>query len=461
MSCIWLVFRRPQFDVKRVQRRSVGKQSSGTDAPDSNIKANGVSTPGAGGSGRKDSSNGTTSHAQVVQSTIRHRARNAENHHEPSKAKELKNRVEVDKAASTEEYFWQSYPDTFLERFEWVTDMLVNFRGPGWNWAISTLPSPPLSITKQVGKFDEESARTGRSKTGLVRFDTREEVFNFYVPRFIAYYFLTDLIKTVMMQDPYFLFGPTTYALPPFLAGLSPTALLIFREALSATGIVVIIELAFQIAPLCFCLLLGPSLIGQRGEPWYYTNSWGYFSNILDKGLGGLWGGWWHQTFRFPFSAPTHFLIENNYISAHSKYKIPISGFFAFGISGLLHAAGSVSQIAYTKPLNNMIFFLMQAVGIFLQTAFCSMFRPQIENLPKRMRQIGNFVFVFSWLLSTGWLLTDDFARGGVWLVEPLPISPLRGLGFGVKGDGWWTWTDMGSGWYSGKHWWTSGYALF
>jgi hypothetical protein len=29
-------------------------------------------------------------------------------------------------------------------------------------------------------------------------------------------------------------------------------------------------------------------------------------------------------------------------------------------------------------------------------------------------------------------------------IYEPIPISPLRGLGFGVEGDGWWCWKHVG-----------------
>jgi hypothetical protein len=54
----------------------------------------------------------------------------------------------------------------------------------------------------------------------------------------------------------------------------------------------------------------------------------------------------------------------------------------------------------------------------------------------------------------------DDFARGGVWLFEPIPVSPLRGLGFGQEGDRWWCWGHIGVGWYTGKHWWESGIAF-
>lgn len=460
MSCNWLVFCRPQFEAKRVQRRSVGKLLAEKGSSEGQKIFNGDFAPEADRVGRGASSNAAAGKQANGKSTIKYRTRRL--HHQNGNSKsEVKGEVYENVILPSEEYFWQTYPDSFGERLNWATDLLVNFRGPGWNWAIPTLPSPPICITEQVGEFDKESARTGISNTGVQRFNTRREVFNFFVPRFITYYFVADFIKVIMMKDPYFLFGPNTYALPPFLASLSPVSLLLFRETLSGAGIIVLIEMAFQQAPLVFCLNLGPGVLGQRADPWYYATSWGSFSNILDKGLAGLWGKWWHQTFRFCFSAPTQFFIRNNYVSANSEYAKLIGGLFAFGISGLLHSAGSVSQIAHTKPLNSTIFFMLQALGISLQTTFCGVFKSSIISLPRIMRRAGNLIFVVTWLLSTGWLLADDFARGGVWLVEPLPISPLRGLGFGVEGDTWWAWSDMGSGWYSGNHWWESGLALF
>lgn len=52
--------------------------------------------------------------------------------------------------------------------------------------------------------------------------------------------------------------------------------------------------------------------------------------------------------------------------------------------------------------------------------------------------RLVRLVYVHVWFYHTAPLLMDDFARGGLWLYEPAPISPLRALGLGVRGDGWW-----------------------
>ena len=64
-------------------------------------------------------------------------------------------------------------------------------------------------------------------------------------------------------------------------------------------------------------------------------------------------------------------------------------------------------------------------------------------------------IVAFTWLWWTFSPLADDFARGGLWLLEPLPVSPLRGLLFG-SGE-LWRWYGPYIGWYTGQEWWESG----
>ena len=74
-----------------------------------------------------------------------------------------------------------------------------------------------------------------------------------------------------------------------------------------------------------------------------------------------------------------------------------------------------------------------------------------------RVRMFGNFAATYTWLYYTAPLLVDDFAKGGIWLFEPIPFSPLRGLGFGAEGEGWWCWHGRLIGWHHGARWWQSG----
>ncbi|KAI9640998.1 hypothetical protein NHQ30_010425 [Ciborinia camelliae] len=447
-SLTWLVFMRPQFDAKRVDIRKTLKDKSIT-------RYNKGKTKAYVGSTESDSRHRTKLNGQASRSSAGSKAPNGNDigpaHGQPA----------ADGTVGNSVYYWQSYPDNIWERVGWISDLIINFRGPGWNWAIPILPKPPPIVYTKLEERVDEASTKDISSTGIKRFTTKREVFRAQVPRFIIGYFLLDIVKTIMMNDPYFWLGPNDYNMPAHVAAMSPLIRSLYRELLSVAGILISLDMVFLLPPLIMCLLLGPSsFMGLRGETWYYLTTWGSSSVIANKGLGGLWGGAWHQIFRLIFSAPTTYLITNGYLSPKSSTTKLVACFFAFGISGALHAGGSITQIPSTKPWSPPTFFMLQAIGIFLQTGFCAIFHQYTKNIPKPIRQIMNVVYALSWGLLTGWWLADDFARGGIWLYEPIPISILGGLGFAGRHHGWWCWEDGGIGWFTGDHWWESGITI-
>ncbi|QSZ35473.1 hypothetical protein DSL72_008343 [Monilinia vaccinii-corymbosi] len=444
-SLTWLVFMRPQFDAKRVERRKIRRDKPAI----------------------QEGEGEATSYVESTESDSRHRANL--NREAPKRFGGLKapngNDVGPQPIAGgtmgETEYYWQSYPENIWERLDWVSDLVINLRGPGWNWAIPPLPKPLSSVYPRLPEPLNESSTKDKSSTGIKGFTTRRELFRAQVIRFIIGYFLLDMVKTTMMHDPYFWLGPNEYIIPPHVAAMPPLIRCVYRELLSLAGVLVSLEMAFLLPPLTGCLLLGPSsFMGLRGEAWYYPTTWGSLSVIANKGLAGLWGGAWHQTFRLIFSAPTNYLIANGYLNPKASTTKLVASFFAFGISGIVHAGGSISQIPSTNPSSLLTFFMLQAVGIFLQTGFCTLLCGCIKHISKPIRQTMNVVYALSWGLMTGWWLADDFARGGVWLYEPIPISIFRGLGFAGRDHGWWCWEHVGLEWYTGKHWWESGVAI-
>ncbi|KAH8645990.1 hypothetical protein BGZ60DRAFT_424709 [Tricladium varicosporioides] len=441
---VWLVFYKPQWDARRVGRRVIKK---------SRVE-NG------------QASNGEAIQARVNDIAVESRSGNTDLRQRSQANGHAKDVGQVDKHTNGStsrdeveliEHYWQAYPSTIWERISWVTDLIVNFRGPGWNWAIPPLPSPPPAISRDL---KIHVSKNNKSYIGLKSYNTRWELIRGRVPTFIAGYFALDILKIIMMLDPYFIFGPTTYTpLPPF-NNLSHLQIRFVRQVISSFAIVISLEMVFILAPILLSLILGPAVIGMRGESWYYPTTWGSISNILDKGLNGLWGSWWHQTFRFAFSAPTNFLIREGYIHAKSMTTKLAALIFAFGISGILHSGGSISQLPRSYPWHAPIFFMLQALGIFIQSTICSLLHPQIKAIPRSIRRTGNLVYTVGWLFATGWWLTDDFARGGIWLWEPIPISLLRGLGFAGNEVSWWCWERLEVGIYRGKHWWETGIAI-
>lgn len=236
-----------------------------------------------------------------------------------------------------------------------------------------------------------------------------------------------------------------------------------YRLLLSLWAVQTALRTIFKLGPLFFCGILGPELIGLRGEAWMNpVDMYGSYTNVLDGGLAGWWGGWWHQIFRFGFEAPATYLMQ---LAGIEKRSVPgklISLFVAFFLSGCIHASGSHTQLGDTRPLQGpMKFFLLQAVSIVAQMvciAFLARFGV-VAKSPRWLRRLANFILVHVWLYKTAPLLMDDFASGGVWLFEPVAISPLRGLGFGQPDDGWWCLEHQRLWWWTGKHWWDTGIA--
>lgn len=131
----------------------------------------------------------------------------------------------------------------------------------------------------------------------------------------------------------------------------------------------------------------------------------------------------------------------------------------AFGLSGALHASGSVTAHGETYPLSGqMAFFLLQAAGVFLETVVRSGLRGSrvARGTPRWVKRVVTFVYVHVWFYHTAHLLCDDFARGGMWMFEPVPISLFRGLGLGAEGDGWLA-LEVLPTWHRGSTWYTSG----
>lgn len=371
-------------------------------------------------------------------------------------------------AHKTGSFSWQSSPKLITERLDWVSDLVCNFRGMGWNWRIPGLPPPPSWVQEQLQRNDGAKPEKGDSRVGPngnVRYQTTKELLWRKFLSFVIGYLVLDICKVVTMLDPYFwgVFGrpPPSY-LPAFMA-TSSTLLRSYRLILTLLAIYTALQTLFFLGSLLFVGLIGPKYIGARGEPWMYPDTFGSYRNVFDKGLAGWWGGWWHQTFRFAFDSSSKWAVAKLEWDRKSLKAKILRLFVAFFASGCLHACGSYTMWPPTQPLRGpFLFFFLQTWGIIGQMLAAKALKHYgiTERTPKLVRQLVNFLYVHVWFYYTAPLLVDDFARGGVWLFEPVPISPLRGLGFGLKGEGWWRWGGIYLRWHRGRHWWQSGLAF-
>lgn len=380
-------------------------------------------------------------------------------------------------------YQWQSFPDSFPHRVDWVLDLVLNFRGPNWNWRARSIPLPN-SVLNDIG--DQGSSRQ-RTKSELVVFPDSSTRLRQALFSFLRDYIVLDMIKVVMMRDPFFWGFVDNCPPPPWpfsVLSFSPILVRIYRLLLSMSGISFALDIIVSLDPLFF---LGLSLAfpgASRSithqpldEAWLYPPTFGSASSVLDSGLIGAWNTWWHQLFRFGFSETGRFvshLIIPVTQKQHSSCKLArrlLQVLVAFSMSGLMHAMGSYTAFADTKPFNTFLFFFLQGIAVLVQGLF--FFRKtqpqphsklQSRTLTTTTRAL-NFAFVFLWFYFTAPLIADDFARSGLWTFEPLPISPISGLRIsrwlGVQswedGQGWLCWRSPWVETWDGETWWTSG----
>ncbi|KAF2160704.1 hypothetical protein M409DRAFT_59736 [Zasmidium cellare ATCC 36951] len=358
--------------------------------------------------------------------------------------------------------FWQEYPTApFIERLDWILDAFCAFRGTGWTFETHGIAPLPPSVTAELSgtptKNPDPTIMTSRS--GIRRFTNRTALLKDCLTRLTIGFFILDLIKTLMHHDAYF-WGYMDASAPQWFPSTSPILLKSYRLLLSLFGIHCALLQIFHLGPIFFTTLP----LGVRSEPWMNPpDFYGNYSAVWNKGLAGWWGSWWHQTFRYAFEAPATRLLEALNIDKRSQKGKLISLFVAFGLSGTLHACGSYTQLGDTRPLMGPFrFFILQAVGIVLQMQVTQTLRRAgiTDKIPQPIQKLGNFLFVNIWMYFTAPLLVDDFAKGGVWLYEPLAISPLRLLGFGAPDDnGYDLWYGL-IFWRLGKHWWDTGIAF-
>lgn len=367
-------------------------------------------------------------------------------------------------------FAWQPYPlSPLIERIDWVCDIFCNFRGAGWNWRTSALPPPPKWVQEQLhlNSGDVVPKASYKIHAGQVQmYATRDELLRKNIKTLVMGYLILDVLKTVMMYDPYF-WGIIDRPPPPYLPDMltsNPVLTHVYRMLISMLAIKYALQTIFALAPLVFSGILGPTRLGARAEPWIYPETWAPYSVVLDRGLAGWWSSWWHQTFRFAFEQPSRRVIELCGMDKKGRLAKLLQLVIAFGLSGVLHASGSYTCAGETRPLKGpMAFFILQASGIFAELAITQGLKSTgvQRAVPSWLKRTFTFVYVHVWFYYSAHLLCDDFARGGIWLFEPVPISLIRGLGFGAdRRDGWWCWSGQLVRWHKGDRWWRSGVAF-
>ena len=344
-----------------------------------------------------------------------------------------------------EMYVWQPLPPTFYHRLDWVCDLVSNFRGVRWNYQLSGLPPPPPHIRSSLQEPPTAPAdpRSNLTRTDLLRRD---------LPNFLLCLIAMDILKTVTLEDPYY------WGLPPSTPSPFPCPRLV-RVFLSLICVYTALLTIFLLAPLFFGVILGPNKVGQHAWPWLYPPFFGSPIQVYRKGLAGMWGQWWHQLFRYAFEQAGEFTGRVTGWEKDSQKGTLLRVTVAFACSGALHAFASYTTLGHSRPIYGSLgFFMLQPVGIIAQRAVSGWMRSAglRAKMPAWVRGIGNLLVVLGWCYLTGPMVADDFAAAGVWLFEPLPISPIRAW----RGGDLWRWRGPWIRWYSADRWWQSGFAF-
>ncbi|KAJ5737191.1 uncharacterized protein N7483_002316 [Penicillium malachiteum] len=293
---------------------------------------------------------------------------------------ETDNRISMsDKVNSNQhaQFRWQSYPSTFLHRVEWCAGLLFNLRGPEWNWRASRFGPLPQTVYAQLKSgFLSNNYSVEEDESYISTKDCLRNAFR----TFLISYMTLDILKVVMMRDPYFR-GITADAIPPFpfifLASI-PLGIRFYRCFISCMGVYVALNYVTSLNPIFF---LGLSLAYPNAsrrltgapldEPWLYAESFGPFiAPTLEQGLAGTWGRWWHQLFRYGFTSPGRWVISLYPISWRKSAAVKRATYLivAFALSGIVHACGSYTQFTNTKPLSGpFLFFISQSVAIIVE----------------------------------------------------------------------------------------------
>ncbi|EAW09996.1 wax synthase family protein [Aspergillus clavatus NRRL 1] len=340
-------------------------------------------------------------------------------------------------------FYWQGYPDTLYHRLTWLLDLFSSLRGVGWNWRIPGLPRLPEVDQPCVTEY----RATSLLKTSLCRT--------------AVYYVLMDILRMLVMLDPYFWGLIDTPPLPPLdrIYRFSPALMRLARTVISVLWIRTVMAYLFSMVPLfasIIALLPGVSAHSHTppDAPWLYPPLFANFFNfrtVLDHGLPGWWGRRWHQTYRYAFAETARHCVPVQSSQERDRF---LRQCVAFLLSGIMHTCAVHAHFAPRARVGggSLLFFAVQPVGMLLQQRLRRGFAEG-----SRWERAFTLVSTYAWLYLSIGPFCDELAAAGTWgYDEPVPVSLARGLGV-IEGEGWWVWERSYVRWWRGQKWWQNG----
>ncbi|KAA8893713.1 hypothetical protein FN846DRAFT_498471 [Sphaerosporella brunnea] len=356
----------------------------------------------------------------------------------------------------------EAYPrdSSFGKRAGWVLEVMHTLRGVGWNWSCvpRRLRAPVTSRSKWILTRLLRGAAIWLWLDFLV-FYVRTLDRNFFVPEGhatgfsppadgVPYPSLFSISTKPLLSYPPPLGFPPMPPTPSWKRTAYQLLLHVLRTVLGASAMFTTISGMYTFVALVFVLLgcvLGTSA-GWRAR-WLSPNAWpDAFGHILGgdygHGVRGYWGRGWHSLFRSIFTAPGDGLVARLSLPPHSLAAKIIALTLPFVFSGALHFAG-----CWTQSLGGwgaVQFFLLQPLGIVLES-YCCCFRPRPRGA---VAKVLMYLWALAWFAATATPFFEDYRWGGLWVVEPIPVSVIRwraDLWMSQPGErGWGRWADGG-----------------
>lgn len=331
--------------------------------------------------------------------------------------------------AISKSYTQITYPDTLADRLSWVGTLVISLRLTDW----------------KTGDLSHDSKQPAKraGNPSHIRFAA---VALLHV---LGGYILLDLTAAYISTDPYFHHHAVAVSdrLPaPFdWFWLSPR---LWRS------LTIVLQAWALISPQYYMPCLIPVLAHWIGllpdtyAPHLWPSFFGPPSVVLDKGLRGLWGSYWHQTLRHAVSGPGAYLSDKLGLRRGGLERYALLTVTAFFFSGLVHMGLVPAEPLYASIKANAVrllfagFFWVQPVGILAEvlvaravkeTGLFTLIAPGRRELVRRAMNLAWLLFWGSISLP---LLGEAARQSGYWRVWPVPVSLYRGLMF----DDWFVW---------------------
>lgn len=318
------------------------------------------------------------------------------------------------------------YPKDPLTRLHWILTLMASIRMNGW----------------KTGSSRHDNAQAHPSPH-----PTRWQFWLRTVPQQLTSICLLSLTTLIAKHDPYFYDAGRLALNTPYPRYLPANVPFITRMLLITTRTIpprILRPLSFglgaySILTMQYCIpaplaVLTNYLFHFPSDAWSpHTNGryFGPFSSVLDHGVSGIWGKWWHDQMKVMTSGPGIALGralgwrgEGRRTNAKA-YGLQVASAFFF--SGVVHMGLVPPQPLYTISRTPMqlrwhiaAFFWVQGLGVLIELCVAMVFRIREHTMARKFgMRILRLTWAVTWLCLTIPLLAVPFAELGYWQLVP------------------------------------------